>query len=149
VRLIGGEGQDLEKPWVSGDVTSVRLGRRRKQPLTLAWADVKDVCLHESVGGRRRTPGRSWLYLEVRPIGWRGLDKVPDAAAYQSPNMNEDALGVPASAGARWRDQLDQTLRAAGIRLYVGVTSTREEDPRAIFRNPRGTKGGANPFAAR
>ena len=135
--LICMELRDLDRPWVAWDSLGITLGRRGKTPLTLLWDDVADVRLHEVIGGRRYTPGNTWLYLEVRPSSWEHLALGVDAAAYQSLALSEEALGVPASAGDSWRIQLDQKLRAEGLPSYAGIVTTHEVDPRAIWRRPK------------
>jgi|GEM_PF-5690941 len=135
--LVGMELRDLEKPWVAWDALGLTLGRRGKTPLTLTWEDISDVRLHESVGGRRRTPGRSWIFLEVRPLRWRSIERTTDITYYQDPSMTPDAIGVPASAGDSWLARLDEALRAAHMPAYTGVTVTQEPDPRAVWRRPK------------
>jgi hypothetical protein len=136
--LVAMELRDMERSWVAWDSLGITLGRRGKTPLTLLWTDVSQVRVHSCIGGRRLTPGRSWIYLEVRPLEWRPFDRNPDAAAYQQPYLTDDVLAVPASAGDSWCLHLDQTLRERKLPAYTGIVTTQEADPRAIWRRPTG-----------
>ena len=140
--LVTMELRDLERSWVAWDGLGLTIGRRGKTPLTLPWDDVAAVRLHESVGGRRRTPGRDWLYLEVQPLDWRAFDRTSHIETFLDPFMTEDTVGVPASSGSAWREHLDQTLRAAGLPAYAGVVTTQEQDPRAVWRKPKSAQTG-------
>jgi hypothetical protein len=143
--LAGMELHDLTRSWVVWDETGITLEHGRRIPLTLPWDDVATVCLHECVGGRRRTPGRSWIYLEVRPLDWHSLGR--DAEQYQDLAMTADAVGVSAGAGDTWLERLDAALRAAGLPAYTGVTVTQLEDPRATWRRTKMAQPrSGNPF---
>ena len=130
VLLIALECREIKHPVLSWDDRAMTWGDGGSASLTVPWAEVGNLRLHEITVAHHRRRADRQLWLELRPVNWKSFTKAhKDADDYASSYLPDYAIGLRASRGRHHCRRLDKALTAAGLPCHLSPTTSRIDPP--------------------
>jgi len=129
--LIILEIREFPRPVIVFDSDSLTISRRGADPLSIAWPEIREIGVVETIKPRRfGHDNRLWLRLIPRQAS-AYADADSGAGPYRISGLTEGSLGVPIGQGSTRRDWLNDALTSANLpRLAAPTTAEIPADDR-------------------
>ena len=124
------EWREIKHPVVSWDGRGMTWGEGGSASLTVPWAEVGSLRLHEITIAHHRRRADRQLWLELHPVNWKRFTKAhKEADDYANSYLPDYTIGLRASRGRHHCRRLDKALTAAGLPCYISPAASRIEPP--------------------